>query len=83
MAERITISDGSSWPRPALEDDAEYGVSHRIRYGKPTRADLLNAAAIADAYGYLTMEATPDKRELVVRDLRAAVQKPDGSRLEA
>ena len=73
MVERVTVSDGSTWPRPAINTDPHYGVSNRLRYGKPTRADLLEAAEIADAYGHLVLEATQMKRGLVVRELRASV----------
>lgn len=72
MSEQVILSDGSSWPRPALESDEEYGVGHTLRYGSPTRSDLLVAASIIDAYGYLVMESTRDKRDLVCREIRAA-----------
>lgn len=71
---RIDLSDGSSWPRPALESDPEYGVGHTLRYGTPTRGDLLRAAAIVDAYGYLVAESTKAKRDLVCREIRAAMR---------
>ena len=72
MTRHITTSDGSSWPRPALESDEEYGIGHKLRYGKPTRSDLLVAASIIDSYGYLVMQATQKKRDLVCREIRAA-----------
>ena len=70
---RIKVSDGSSWPRPALESDEHSGVGWVLRYGKPTRADLRKAAAIIDAYGYLVAESTREKRDLVCREVRAAL----------
>lgn len=53
---RLHLPDGTSWPRPALESDDRYGVGHRLRYDDPaslTRAELLEAASIIDAYGRL------------------------------
>lgn len=61
MSERIYLADGSSWPRPALESDPDYGIGHKLRYtplDKITRENLVEAAGIIDAYGYLMVEAT-------------------------
>lgn len=74
---RIEISDGSSWPRPALEADAEYGIGHKLRYkpmDKITREDLLQAASVIDAYGYLIAESTQAQRDIVCREVRAALK---------
>lgn len=70
---RIKVSDGSTWPRPALESDERHGVGHTLRYGTPTREDLMEAAAICDAYGHLVAESTQAKRDLVCREIRAAL----------
>ena len=72
---RVKVSDGSSWPRPALESDDEYGVGYTLRYGTPTRSDLLKAAEIIDAYSYLVAESTREKRDLVCREVRAALMR--------
>ena len=67
---RITVSDGSTWPRPALESDENYGVGHGLRYaGDLTQAERMEAAAIIDAYGYLLVEASRQTRELVAREV--------------
>jgi hypothetical protein len=68
-----TISDGSSWPRPALDNDEKNGIEWELRYAPLadiTRSDLLVAAGIISAYGYLVMESTQAKRDLVCRDMR-------------
>lgn len=69
---RIKLSDGSSWPRPAMEFDEYYGVGHKARYNPEaiTREDLLQLAAIADAYGYLLIETTRARRDFVCREAR-------------
>jgi hypothetical protein len=74
MSKPVIVSDGSSWPRPALESDDEYGIGHLLRYGTPTRSDLLVAASVIDAYGYLIMESTREKRDLVCREMRTAAK---------
>ncbi|WKW86358.1 hypothetical protein SEA_BUDSKI_81 [Gordonia phage Budski] len=70
---RIKLSDGSSWPRPALESDDEYGVGHRLRYlpqDKLTREDLLLAATICDSYGYMVVELTQRRRNAVCSEIQ-------------
>jgi len=55
----------TSWPR------APDGLQYRLRYGEPTRLDLLSCAEIIAAYEaliYLSREA----RDAVVRALRKA-----------
>lgn len=71
MSKHIVLSDGSSWTLPAVESDDEYGVGHTLRYGTPSRSDLLVAASIIDAYGYLLVQSTREKRDLVCREIRA------------
>jgi len=72
---RVELSDGSTWPRPALESDQEYGIGHRLRYAPMeslTRDDLLLAASVIDAYGYLvTMPGAQASK--VARMMRAAL----------
>lgn len=73
---RLTLTDGSSWPRPSLESDETLGIGHRLRYAEPatlSRAELLEAAAIVDAYGALVVETTRAKRDLICREVRAAI----------
>ena len=73
MSERIHLSDGTSWPRPAVESDYISGLGWRLTYQEPTRADILEAVAIIQAYGYLTVDATRAKRDLVAREIRASL----------
>lgn len=70
---RLTLSDGSSWPRPPLESDDEYGVENRLRYtpiSNLTAEDLMEAASIVSAYNYLVLGSTREKRDLVCREIR-------------
>lgn len=75
---RIKLSDGSSWPRPALESDAECGIGWALTYSTPSRQQLLEAAAIVRAYEHLVAESTREKRDLVCREIRAALLTPPG-----
>lgn len=77
---RVMVTDGSSWPTPDLATGETFGLGWVLRYGEPTRTDLLKAAAIIDAYGYLVAESTREKRDLVCREVRAALRTiPSGS----
>lgn len=75
---RINLPDGTSWPRPELETDDEYGIGHWLRYADPrslTRDDLLQAASIIDAYGYLvTVPSAAKALPALRRALRSEVQ---------
>ena len=73
--DRIKLSDGSSWPRPAMESDDSYGVGHVLRYGNPSRSDLLLAASVIEAYGILVAESSRLRRDFVCREIRAALSK--------
>ena len=83
MSERVKVSDGSSWPRPALESDDTLGIGWRLRH-KPTltREEILEAAEIVSAYGYLVTQSTREKRDMVCRDIRAklAAEFTEGAR---
>ncbi|WKW86100.1 hypothetical protein SEA_JONJAMES_126 [Gordonia Phage JonJames] len=74
---RIKLSNGSVWPRPALESDDEYGVGNRLRYMPQemlTPEDLLLAAAICDAYGYMIMSMTQRARNEACNEIRAKLR---------
>lgn len=71
MARHLKLSDGSTWPLPAVADD---DLAWRLTYGTPTREDILSAVSIIGAYGYLTVEANRTKRDLVAREVRAALK---------
>lgn len=69
-ATRIVLSDGSSWPLPNTD------LEHTLRYGEPDRRELLAAAAILNAYFALTAQSIEAKRNLVCREIRAALAAP-------
>lgn len=69
----IRLSDGTMWPRPALERDEQFGVAWTLTHGAPTRSDLIHAASIVNAYGYLLTMMTAERRALVVREIRASL----------
>lgn len=59
----------TAWPAPGERMDE---VEHALRYGTPTRKDLLAAASILSAYRALV--TTPRRlRERVVRTLRSVL----------
>ena len=62
----------TSWPR-AEHDSAPHGdtVEWRLRYGTPTRSDLLFAAGVLSAYGALIGKPRRT-REAVIRAMRTA-----------
>ena len=62
------MPDGGTWPVP---DDGLAELEWRLRYGTPTRSDLLTAASVMAAYRQL-IEATEAQRNRVVRALREA-----------
>jgi hypothetical protein len=72
---RIKLPDDSSWPRPALESDPVSGAGWKARHCPDTltRGEILQLAAIADAYGYLLCETTQKRRDYVCREMRAAI----------
>ena len=74
---RIKLSDGSSWPRPALESDEEFSIEWKLRY-RPltliTPEERMEAASIIAAYNYLVAESTRTKRDLVCREIRQAMR---------
>ena len=73
---RIKLSDGSSWPLPCMDSEGR-NVEWVIRYAPETltREDLLQAASIISAYGYLTVEAPDHKVRLVRREIMEHLQK--------
>lgn len=77
---RIKISDGSTWPRPALESDDSTGLYWklvRMPFEGLSQEDLTEAASIISAYGYLVAESTQEKRDLVCREIRQALREEE------
>lgn len=74
ITKKFTISkrhvswDNMTWPRYLEHEDDS--VEGRLRYGTPSREDLLYAASVMAAYAAL-VGSTDKKRREVVRMLRA------------
>lgn len=69
---RRTLSDGSSWPAPPSV------LEWTLRYGEPTREQLLAAAGVVSAYESLVYGSTREKRDLVCREMRRPAAIHDG-----
>lgn len=67
---------GMTWPLPG---EALGQVQWNLRYGKPTRSDLLQAASVMAAYDQMIMRDTAKKRAYVVRELRAGMLLTDSN----
>lgn len=61
---RRTLSDGSSWPAPTAD------LEWTLRYGQPTREQLLAAASVVNAYAALVYSVPRARRDLVCREMR-------------
>jgi hypothetical protein len=61
--------DGMAWNAP---DASHRDLEWRLRYGAPTKADLLRAASVLAAYDEI-IHCPRRKREYVVRQIRAAM----------
>lgn len=61
------LSNDTTWPSPVASNDIEW----QLRYGQPTREQILVAASMLSAFRYLT-ELPQRERNEVIRDLRAA-----------
>ena len=70
MSEHWTrLTDGTTWPVPD-RDDSDRPLGWVLTYGTPTRQELLRAVSIINAYGYLVLETTQDRRNQVVREIK-------------
>lgn len=72
MEQYVVLSDGSRFPRPALESDEQNGLAWKMRYreGSLSRSDQLSIANIIDAYGYLVMGMTNERRNKVCQEIK-------------
>jgi hypothetical protein len=68
---RRVLSDGSSWPEPRAD------LEWTLRYGNPTREQLLSAAGVVSAYESLVYDSTRSKRDLVCREMRYSSEAPE------
>jgi len=74
VSTHIRFDDGSSWPRPALESDEEYGIGHRLRYARElTSSERMEAASVIAAYGYLIVEMTQERRNKVCAQIKSSL----------
>lgn len=64
----LRLDDGTVWPNPTDPNEVQW----RLRYGTPTKSDLLVAASMMSAYRELAGQ-THKRRSTVVRLLRAAL----------
>lgn len=69
MGAFVRVGPEMTWPFPGKRL-AE--VEWALRYGEPTRSDLLVAASVISAYEALVLDPQR-KRQMVVRELRRAV----------
>ena len=65
----LRLPDGTTWPNPADPNEVEW----RLRYGNPTREDILAAASVMNAYGHLVFAPERRRRE-VVRMIRRVIR---------
>ncbi len=63
----VVLPEGRTFPDPADPNEVQW----RLRYGQPTREDLMHAASVMAAYSAL-VHMPRGVRDGVVRDLRAA-----------
>ena len=61
----LVLPDDTTWPNPHDPNEVQW----RLRYGTPTRSDLLVAAEVMAAYRAL-VHATSHRRAEVVRHLK-------------
>lgn len=64
----IVLDNGTSWPNP----DKLYGVEWTLRYGTPSKEELLIAASTLVAYRAL-VNSNAAAREEYVREMRSAL----------
>lgn len=69
ITNRYVHWEGMTWPHVASED-TEDSIEWKLRYGNPTKIDLLYAASIIAAYGSL-IRCTEKKRREVITMIRA------------
>jgi aspartokinase-like uncharacterized kinase len=71
--ERVTIDDKTVWPNPGGPEFAN--VAWRLRYAQDhvSKADMLNAASVMEAYAYLITELTLEKSRDKIRGIRAVI----------
>ena len=69
----LRIED-TTWPSPLDPNETQW----RLRYGQPSKEDLLFAASVMSAYGYL-FEMTQRDRNRRIDQIKSAVIPPEGT----
>ena len=66
---RITLPDGSSWPRPSLESDDEISPEWRAIFAPEnlTRGEILHLVSVSRAYRALVCEPNKAKALPAIR----------------
>ena len=65
--------NGMSWPCPCDRMDA---LEYTLRYGEPTKSDLLLAASVLSAYRQMVRDPVK-KRQKVIAELRKRLGKEE------
>lgn len=65
------VFEGMTWPNPTDPADVQW----RLRYGQPSKADLLVAASFMHAYAHL-IDLPQRERNQRVNQIRASVTSP-------
>ena len=70
----VRLGDGTTWPTalPLNRDDDANSLEWTLRYGNPTRIDLLHAASVVSAYVALVHEKPQRRRNEIVSKIREA-----------
>lgn len=60
----------TSWPMPGATDHHGSDLEWVLRYGEPTRQDLLSAAAVIAAYDALIVDSSTEQQQHRLAALR-------------
>ncbi len=63
MTKKYIIIEDMSWPMPDNE------LEWKLRYGNPTRTEILQAASILSAYSQMTLFDTKKKRDKICKKI--------------
>jgi hypothetical protein len=74
----VNFDDGTAWPLPENDEGDRYHdrVAWRLRYGQPSKSDLLVAADVMAAYEALIYQ-TQKRRNEIASAIRAATKMRD------
>lgn len=73
MSAWLRLDGGRSFPDPSDPSDVQW----RLRYGEPTKGDLLVAASVMAAYAALCYQPLTVSRE-ILRDIRQQLSQREG-----